>query len=78
LHRATGVSGKGLSILVLNYAFKKSLMTIVLRFEASYLPEYFYDIHNVSDCNISLISQNASTLEVVHISQDFEGFGLNV
>ena len=57
---------------------KKVLMTIVLRFEASYLPEYFYDIHNMSDCNISLISQNASALEVVHISQDFEDFGLNV
>jgi hypothetical protein len=32
----------------------------------------------MSDCNISLSSQNASELEVVLISEDFEDFGLNV
>ena len=36
------------------------------------MPEYFCYIHNMSDCNISHIYQNASALEVVHISQDFE------
>jgi hypothetical protein len=40
--------------------------------EASYLLEYLCDIHIMSDCNISLSSQNVSALEVVHISQDFE------